>query len=181
MKQSASMERSKLQLTMMSRLHDVFSDVKKEVEITPEFIQDTLAQFMQMATGSNYHIEKSVRIGFGEVQAQPQVQAQSVVDTVKKALNTAESMTPFKNLFVCTSTVEGKNNDSVHHVKLLGAVEKADLVQDISRVIKNHHDIGQVIHIDDLQSVLDVIHTLARKEVEIIKSSQMPINFVKPY
>ncbi|CDG95933.1 hypothetical protein XBP1_1760003 [Xenorhabdus bovienii str. puntauvense] len=68
MKSLTSLERSKLQLTMMSRLYDVFGDVQSDVEITPEYIQETLVQFMQMATGDNYHIAKSVRIGFGELQ-----------------------------------------------------------------------------------------------------------------
>ncbi|WP_426577148.1 hypothetical protein ACP179_23615 [Xenorhabdus stockiae] len=68
MKPLTALERSKLQLNMMARLHDVFGDVKNEVEITPEFIRDTLAQFMQMAMGGNYHIIQSVQVGFGEVQ-----------------------------------------------------------------------------------------------------------------
>ncbi|MEQ1974999.1 hypothetical protein [Xenorhabdus sp. SGI240] len=72
MKNSTSLNRSKRQLALMSRLYDVFDDVKNEVEVTPEFIQDTLMQFMQMATGHDYHVSKSVHIGFGEVQSQPQ-------------------------------------------------------------------------------------------------------------
>ncbi|MEQ1965822.1 hypothetical protein ABLA30_01920 [Xenorhabdus nematophila] len=54
MKSLTSLERSKLQLTMMSRLYDVFGDVQSDVEITPEFIQDTLVQFMQMKVESPY-------------------------------------------------------------------------------------------------------------------------------
>ncbi|OKP03902.1 hypothetical protein [Xenorhabdus eapokensis] len=88
MKNSTSLERSKLQLTMMARLHDVFADIKDEVEITPEYIQDTLGQFMQVATGSDYPFSKSVRIGFGEVK---QVQPYQLADEVKRAINATES------------------------------------------------------------------------------------------
>ncbi|WFQ78856.1 hypothetical protein PXH59_14525 [Xenorhabdus sp. SF857] len=73
MKNSTSLNRSKRQLTLMARLYDVFDDVKNEVEVTPEFIQETLVRFMQMATGNDYHVSKSARIGFGEVQSQPLV------------------------------------------------------------------------------------------------------------
>ncbi|MCC8379543.1 hypothetical protein [Xenorhabdus sp. PB30.3] len=90
MKALTSLERSKLQLNMMARLHDVFGDVKNEVEITPEFIRDTLAQFMQMATGSNYHIAEPINVRFGELG---QDQAESFVGSVNKALNHAKSTT----------------------------------------------------------------------------------------
>ncbi|MGJ0626229.1 hypothetical protein [Xenorhabdus bovienii] len=92
MKNLTSLERAGLQLTMMSRLYDVFSDVRNEVEVTPEFTRDTLVQFMQMATGNDYHVSQSVRIGFGELkQANPQVDTKSLVDSVKKALNATVS------------------------------------------------------------------------------------------
>ncbi|PHM64462.1 hypothetical protein Xsto_02997 [Xenorhabdus stockiae] len=58
MKQLTALERSKLQLTMMARLHDVFGDIKDEVEVTPEFIQNTLAQFIQVVTDDNEHMTK---------------------------------------------------------------------------------------------------------------------------
>ncbi|CAM3810372.1 hypothetical protein [Xenorhabdus thuongxuanensis] len=107
MKNSTSLERSKLQLTMMARLHDVFADIKDEVEITPEYIQETLGQFMQVATGSDYPFSKSVRIGFGDlVQAQPQVQVQSVVDSVEKALNGTMSKTSDKLLHNTEKTLQ---------------------------------------------------------------------------
>ncbi|CAM3888625.1 hypothetical protein [Xenorhabdus thuongxuanensis] len=107
MKQPTPLERSKLQLTMIARLHDVFADIKDEVEITPEYIQETLGQFMQVATGSDYPFSKSVRIGFGDlVQAQPQVQVQSVVDSVEKALNGTMSKTSDKLLHNTEKTLQ---------------------------------------------------------------------------
>ncbi|MDX7987685.1 hypothetical protein FE392_10120 [Xenorhabdus sp. 12] len=68
MKQLISLERSKLQLTMFSRLQDVFDDVKNDIEITPAFIQNTLEQYMQLATGDSYYLSKSVRIGDGDLK-----------------------------------------------------------------------------------------------------------------
>ncbi|BET96469.1 hypothetical protein [Xenorhabdus taiwanensis] len=94
MKNPTSLERSKLQLTMMARLHDVFADIKDEVEITPEYIQDTLGQFMQVATGRDYPFSKSVRIGFGEVK---QIQPYQLADEVKRAINATESKSPDDN------------------------------------------------------------------------------------
>ncbi|MEQ1968687.1 hypothetical protein ABLA30_17075 [Xenorhabdus nematophila] len=67
MKNLTPLERAKLQIATMDRLQDVFSDIKSELDITPDFIQETLAQFMRMATGDNYHITKSVRVGFGDL------------------------------------------------------------------------------------------------------------------
>lgn len=45
MNNSTSLNCSKQQLALMSRLYDVFNDFKNEVAITPEYIQDTLVQF----------------------------------------------------------------------------------------------------------------------------------------
>ncbi|WFQ80021.1 hypothetical protein PXH59_02190 [Xenorhabdus sp. SF857] len=103
MKNSTSLNHSKRQLAMMARLYDVFDDVKNEVEVTPEFIQDTLVRFMQMATGNDYHVSKSACIGFGElVQAQSGVDANSLVDSVKKALN-ATGLKKFDHKLLCNT------------------------------------------------------------------------------
>ncbi|MDC9603949.1 hypothetical protein [Xenorhabdus griffiniae] len=92
MKNATSLERSKQQLALMARLYDVFDDVKNAVEITPEYIQETLVQFMQMATGNDYHVSQSVRVGFGNVQTQSQLLVDA--DKLKQAINTANINVP---------------------------------------------------------------------------------------
>ncbi|PHM73686.1 hypothetical protein [Xenorhabdus kozodoii] len=69
MKNLTPLERVGLQLSIINRLQDVFIDIKSELDITPEFIQEALARFMSIATGDSYHITKSVRVGFGELQS----------------------------------------------------------------------------------------------------------------
>ncbi|CDL83862.1 hypothetical protein [Xenorhabdus szentirmaii] len=68
MKKLTLWERSSLQFAILDRLHDVFFDVKDEIDVTPEFIQNTLEQYMQIATGDNYYLSRSVRLGEGELQ-----------------------------------------------------------------------------------------------------------------
>ncbi|WP_338804828.1 hypothetical protein WDV76_06340 [Xenorhabdus griffiniae] len=159
MKNLTSLERSKLQLTMMARLYDVFGDVKNEVEVTPEFIQDTLVQFMQMATGNDYHVAKSARIGFGEVK---QVQPYQLADEVKRAINATELKSSGRPLLYCS-----KREDSFDWLKPLTVTEKSDLMQDIIRVIKNHFDKykDRAVPLHDLQAVFEAITALARKEI----------------
>ncbi|CDH06572.1 Putative DNA-binding protein (modular protein) [Xenorhabdus bovienii str. oregonense] len=53
MKHLTSLERSILQLKIMSRLQDVFSEFENDIQITPEYILETLVKFMQEVTGDN--------------------------------------------------------------------------------------------------------------------------------
>ncbi|CDL84628.1 hypothetical protein [Xenorhabdus cabanillasii] len=68
MKTLTPLERVRLQTSIMDRLNDVFSDFKNDIEITPEFIQNTLEKYMLIATGYHYYLSRSVRLGEGELQ-----------------------------------------------------------------------------------------------------------------
>ncbi|WP_237386184.1 hypothetical protein [Xenorhabdus sp. Sc-CR9] len=182
MKNLTSLERSKLQLTMFSRLQDVFDDVKNEVDVTPEFIQDTLEQYMRIATGDNYYLSRSVRLGEGELRqaAEPVINiglSQQLADELKQAVKASRSLTSMKNCFLykpsnsgtANKIIEGEKDGISYQVKSLSVYEKFELMSDILMAIKNNR--GQAdyrtILAEDLQSIFESIHSLSKKDLRI--------------
>ncbi|MBD2806436.1 hypothetical protein [Xenorhabdus szentirmaii] len=185
MKKLTLWERSSLQFAILDRLHDVFFDVKDEIDVTPEFIQNTLEQYMQIATGDNYYLSRSVRLGEGELQqcsncadwddylsslcgddeGEENLSNQNAQQLADKPVeqNISSDSKPANKI------IEGEKDGITYQVKPLSVYEKFELMSDILMAIKNNRDKAdyRAILAEDLQSIFESIHSLSKKDLRI--------------